>query len=222
MTTGAPLHSMLGSYASRAEDIIVDRIRKQIGVSQFSYLDVGSNDPVKGNMTYYFYLQGFRGVLVDPHPEIIKSTREFRPEDIFISDAVGIDDRIMAWWKKGNRHGSCRWCQCSFDGTLIDGSIKVKLRNINDIIIEHWKTESPSFISIDIENWTLDVLKTFDFVRFHPDIWCIEVNRNTKRGIRRIMDFNKYHHVCRTKNNDIFSSQKVQVEIPIINKGEAK
>lgn len=216
MKFGEPLHLTLGSYASRAEDIIVDRIRKQIGIPQFSYLDVGSNDPVRGNMTYYFYLQGFRGVLVDPYPGIVKSTREFRPEDIFISDAVGIDDRIEGRWTKLGRGGG--YSQCSFE----NGSIKVKLRNINDIILEYWKTGCPSFISIDVENWTLDVLKTFDFMRFHPDIWCIEVNRGTKRKIRCIMGSNKYHHVCRTKNNDVFSSQKVQVEIPIINKGEQK
>ncbi|MCL1902757.1 MAG: hypothetical protein FWG18_03995, partial [Alphaproteobacteria bacterium] len=38
-------------------------------VHPFNYVEIGSNDPVTANNTYYFYNRGGNGVLVDPNPD---------------------------------------------------------------------------------------------------------------------------------------------------------
>jgi hypothetical protein len=53
---------------------------------------------------------------------------------------------------------------------------------------------APTFISIDTEGLDLDILKTIDFNRFRPKIFCVEtLITNTKKSRPEIAEFMARH-----------------------------
>src|SRR5262249_29835011 len=55
------------SYSQAGEDLIVRFFFYHQRISNITYLDIGANEPIQLNNTYYFYRRGFRGVLVEPN-----------------------------------------------------------------------------------------------------------------------------------------------------------
>ena len=47
------------------------------------------------------------------------------------------------------------------------------LLNVNEVIAKYF-TECPDFISIDVEGWDLPILKTLDFDKYNPAVFCVE------------------------------------------------
>ncbi len=53
------------------------------------YVDIGCWHPVKASNTYYFYVRGWKGICIDPNPELKILYDKFRPKDNFINAAIG-------------------------------------------------------------------------------------------------------------------------------------
>src|SRR5690242_9998804 len=71
------------SYAQSGEDLVAEFILRYLKIyaESVNYLDIGANDPVFSNNTYFFYLKGARGVLVEPNVALCARLRAVRPED---------------------------------------------------------------------------------------------------------------------------------------------
>ena len=54
--------------AQQGEDLVVRSLCEHLELALRTYLDIGANDPVIGSNTYLPYLDGARGVLVEPNP----------------------------------------------------------------------------------------------------------------------------------------------------------
>ena len=78
-------------YSQFYEDYILGYVFKD-QKSGF-YVDVGANDPDKSSVTKYFYLAGWRGINIEPIPELVEKLNQSRPEDtnkgVAISDKPG-------------------------------------------------------------------------------------------------------------------------------------
>ena len=59
------------SFAQCGEDRIAAFILDTLSMPQPTYLDLGANDPCRLNNTFFFYLRGGRGVLVEPDPRAL-------------------------------------------------------------------------------------------------------------------------------------------------------
>jgi sucrose-6-phosphate hydrolase SacC (GH32 family) len=66
------------------------------------------------------------------------------------------------------------------------------LLGINHVISNYF-TECPDFISIDVEGWDLQILKTLDFEKYNPAVFCVETlaynNDGSTYKIKEIYDF---------------------------------
>ena len=51
--------------------------------------------------------------------------------------------------------------------------VKMPLVNINRVLEEHFQA-GPHIFSIDVEGLDYDILKTLDFERFRPSLFCVE------------------------------------------------
>ena len=60
------------SYSQCGEDIIVARLLRDMGIDMPFYVEIGTNDPVIFNNTYFFYRRGAHGVCVEPNPKLHK------------------------------------------------------------------------------------------------------------------------------------------------------
>jgi hypothetical protein len=76
-------------YSQYYEDYILGYVFKDH--EHGFYVDVGANDPDDSSVTKYFYLAGWRGINIEPIPELVEKLNKSRPEDT--NKGVAISDR---------------------------------------------------------------------------------------------------------------------------------
>ena len=75
------------SYAQRYEDIHL--LRAFGDQPDGFYIDIGAGHPVYDNVSFAFYLRGWRGITVEPNPWLAQLSEAVRPRDIRIASLVG-------------------------------------------------------------------------------------------------------------------------------------
>jgi hypothetical protein len=217
-----PIAAQLGqvSFSQAGEDQIVRYICELCGFGEMTYLDVGANEPIKLNNTYFFYLKGFRGVLVEPNVSLCEMLREIRPEDKTLVAGIGVtevaeaDYYIMTFpalntFSKAEADHQTEVTKGRFS---IKEVIKMPLLNINRVMNEHFKG-APTFLSVDTEGLDLAILKSIDYARFRPKIICAEtLVSSTTKTIPEIADFmSSQGYVARgsTFVNTVFVDTKI-------------
>jgi FkbM family methyltransferase len=176
------------SYAQFGEDLILANIFDFLKIPRPTYLDIGAWDPIIDSNTYLFYLRGSRGVLVEPNPAYLDKLKKTRKGDVILAIGIGVTDQKNADYYiigkgDGQEEGS-GWNTFSKEnaenaekisgGTMkIEKVIKRPLVNINKVLEENFE-QTPDLISIDVEGLDLSILKSLDFKRFRPKVFCVE------------------------------------------------
>ena len=76
------------SYAQHLEDFHLSRVFDE--QREGFYIDVGAGHPVADNASCWFYLRGWRGVVVEPQSELLSLYEFVRPRDIREGRALGL------------------------------------------------------------------------------------------------------------------------------------
>lgn len=194
------------SYSQLGEDLIIDFVINQFNIQKPSYLDIGAHHPTWLSNTYFFYKKGSNGVCVEPDPSLLKRIKSVRPRDICLNVGVGLSaqteadfyvmtERTLNTFSKQDAEKYQQY----YDNCRIEKVEKIKMININDIMSENFQS-CPNIVSIDVEGIDLEVLKSIDFTRFRPEIFCVET-----------MLYNDDKSVCKSgeiinymKSNDYF------------------
>lgn len=170
------------SYAQNGEDLIALSIFAALKIDKPSYIDIGAYHPVVSNNTYLLYQSGGRGVLVEPNPSLTRLLRSLRPGDRVLPYGVGLGEDTTADYYVFNGAGQENtFSKDQADAlvkemgpSVLKAVVKMPLRNINHILDEEFPSGGPDFFSIDIEGMDLDVLKTLDWKRHRPKVFCVE------------------------------------------------
>jgi FkbM family methyltransferase len=168
------------TYAQFADDLVAANLLYGVGVVELTYLDIGAYDPINDNNTYHFYLEGSRGVLVEPNPAITERLKSVRPRDTVLVAGIGVDDAPEADYYMLDNPGLNTFDKDQAERIAretkhkIQKVIKMPLMNINRVIAEHLGGKAPDLISIDIEGLDYAVLKTLDFNKYRPKLICAE------------------------------------------------
>jgi FkbM family methyltransferase len=180
------------SFSQCGEDLVVAFTMGYLGLGpRITYLDVGANDPVKLNNTYYFYRRGHHGVLVEPNGALCELLRARRRGDTVLEAGIGASAAKEADYYVMSADGlntfSGEEAEHQVEATKgqvwIREMIKLPLLNINDVMAEHFKG-APTFLSIDTEGLDLAILKSIDYGRFRPKIICAETLISNSKGTR--------------------------------------
>lgn len=169
----------LGPYYSQYyEDYILSIVFR--GVTSGTYVDVGANDPDSMTVTKYFYLQGWRGVNIEPNPDHRAKFQKSRPEDenmeVGISDAATTltfyrfdppDHGLSTFDREiAERHGKAGF---KYDELIIP------VATLNQVLGKSMRIRGDfSFLNIDVEGFEKKVLDDFDFARYVPAVVMIE------------------------------------------------
>lgn len=189
------------SYSQVGEDRVVNYLFETLGLTDTTYLDIGTNYPVVGNNTYLFYDRGCRGVCIEPDPEMFKRIQKKRPGDKVINAGIGVMNAAGApfYLFPGNLVG---WSTFSEQEAILREKesglkpeiISIPLMNINDIIAANFDPY-PNFISLDVEGMDLDILKSMDFGRFRPEAICVEtISFSITNAERKLNDTIEFMH----------------------------
>jgi len=177
------------SYSQAGEDCIVNFLFSQLGITSPTYLELGVYHPKTGSNTYKFYTNGGKGVLVEADKTLIHEIKDLRPNDIILNYGVGTGESAEAEFYIFEEPAHSTFDKSEADNRVKTGSYKllrtekVKLKNINTILSENFKTV-PHFLSIDIEGLDLSVLKTLDFNKFPIPVICAETCTYSENHIK--------------------------------------
>ena len=91
------------SYAQNMEDYHLDLIFA--GQDGGTYVDVGAGHPVADNVSFYFYLKGWHGLVVEPQAALAELYAHVRPRDHAVSCLAGAAEGELDFYVVDKLHG---------------------------------------------------------------------------------------------------------------------
>ena len=165
-------------YSQFYEDYILGYVFKNQKTG--FYVDVGANDPDKSSVTKYFYLAGWRGINIEPIPELVEKLNTSRPEDT--NKGVAISDRrgVLIFYKGlGDASGLSTLSPRIAASHRAKGfeftTIKIPVTTLNAVLDEHAKDKPEiTFLNVDVEGFEKPVFSSIDFKRYRPRVIMAE------------------------------------------------
>lgn len=197
---------LVGSYSQYSEDLIVDVL---LGCSlDGCYIDIGANDPELLSNTHRFYMRGWRGINIEPEPNLFQKLSEGRPLDVNLNVGVGAEISILKFYRLEPS------TLLSFDpavarhnlrsiGAKALGEVILPVVTITSILDEHLNNRDIDFMSIDVEGSELEVLRGNDWQRYRPRLILIEINHRGKE-IQSYLNTHGYRLIWSNSTNGIF------------------
>ena len=181
------------------------------------YVDLGCFHPTRSNNTYKLYKRGWKGLNVDLNPLSIELFNFARPRDINICEAISSKKSKKKLYFLGDLDSKNtldlnhkNWLSDHFNLNKKDFKTKIiKTKNLSDILLKY-NFFNIDFLNIDIEGHELDVLKLFNFKKFHIEVICIELldynkmSATKKKQLILLLKKNKFRLVDKSKINYIF------------------
>lgn len=192
-------------YSQEYQDMYLDNFifcEKRNGV----FLDIGGNDPIFINNTYFFEKErGWTGLAFEPNPRKWEKWKIRQTECLNV--ALGAEDGEQVFVEYKNDTMSGMKGVVDWDGE-ISQEYKVPTRRIADILKERG-IDRVDFVSLDVEGAELSVLQGFDFQECRVDYFCVECDKKVSGyQLRRFLARNGYELIARMWHDDIWMYKK--------------
>jgi FkbM family methyltransferase len=206
------------SFSECGEDVIILRLfQDHFNIQKGSYIDVGANSPIRYNNTMLLYLEGWRGMVLEPNLKSKDAYRRIRPEDQLIHSVVsGKDNEQLTFYEMEpdlvstlSRETVAYHQQL---GYKLLREVPVKSVSLNTLC-KSFK-EPVHLISIDTEGHEGEILSTFDFKTYKPWAFCIEKIFTPLEGVIDpfiILEKAGYKPVANTWKNTLFIREDLSV-----------
>jgi FkbM family methyltransferase len=160
------------SFSQEGEDMLLRRIFE--GQSTGFYVDVGAHHPERFSNTNYFYRRGWRGINVEPNPDASNVFAQARSRDINLQCGIAEKAGSLKYYRFDEPALN------SFDSALVENRLlNTHYRVVQEIVVpvvrlDHiLENHLPAgmdidFLTIDVEGFDLQVLKSNDWDRFRP------------------------------------------------------
>lgn len=166
---------MQTSYAQNLEDYHLDLVFGD--AARGTYIDVGGGHPVADNVSFWFYLKGWRGLIVEPQEKLARLYAHVRPRDHTVSCLAGRAAGEIEFHVVDKLHGFSTTVRENAAGAAKFGAgfatIMKPVRPLTDLAAEAGLT-SVDFLKIDVEGAESDVLAGIDFKRLRPRLVLVE------------------------------------------------
>lgn len=171
------------SYSQSGEDTIIAYIFNYlaIDINKIKYLDLGANHAKLMSNTYYFYQNGAKGVLVEANPSLIPELKFYRHNDVILNNLVStssneeLDFYVLSGDGLSTPDKKQAEDTCIINPTIsIENVVKVKSITVGEIFEKYFGGVAPDFVSIDIEGYDLEIIKSIDLERYRPLVIVVE------------------------------------------------
>jgi FkbM family methyltransferase len=163
------------SYAQCLEDYHLDLVLGDR--AQGFYVDVGGGHPVADNVSYHFYLKGWRGVVVEPQADLAALYDRLRPRDRVATHLVGRAEGEVPFHRVDRLHGFSTIVEANAKGAGAFGAgyetVSLPIRPLS-VVLDEAGSPNVDFLKIDVEGAEADVLEGMDWTRHRPSVLCIE------------------------------------------------
>ncbi|MES2680309.1 MAG: FkbM family methyltransferase [Bacteroidota bacterium] len=210
------------SYSQCGEDLIIDFIFGTLKIAKPTYLDIGAHHPYYLSNSAFFYQKECMGVSVEPDPSLYAVIKKERPRELNLNVGVGLvsgesaDFYIMNIPTLNTFSKSEAERYAAYPGKEIKEIVKLPLLTVNEIIQKNFDNKTPNFVSLDVEGMDLEIIKSFDFSKFRPQVFCIETltytEDNSEQKLTEIIDYmlrQGYFLYADTYINSVFVEEKI-------------
>jgi FkbM family methyltransferase len=163
------------SYAQNLEDYHLELIFA--GEAEGSYVDVGAGHPVADNVSFHFYLKGWRGLVVEPQQALARLYPHIRPRDHAVCCLAGGAEGEADFYVVDKLHGFSSTVRANAQGAGQFGAsyhaIRKGVRPLS-ALIDAAGLKRIDFLKIDVEGAEGEVLAGMDFKRHRPRVLLIE------------------------------------------------
>ena len=170
-------HQPLISYAQNGEDIVLWRALGH--VREGVYVDVGGWEPDLDSVTRLFYDRGWRGVDVEPIPELAEKFRQRRPLNEVVQAVITDDSAERVVLHRFDATGLSTLDDELAERHDRDGreheDILVAARRLDDVLAgSSLVVDTVHFLKIDVEGAEEKALRSIDLDRWRPWVVVVE------------------------------------------------
>ena len=197
------------SYAQEGEDLVLCRFL-EVRKGGF-YVDVGAHHPRRFSNTNSFYERGWHGINIEPSPAAIQLFERFCPKDINVMVGVAETPGELAYYIFNDPALN------TFDQVLMQDRVaQTPYRVIGTTTVAVDRLEKIlggklpegqviDFMSIDVEGFDLQVLRSNDWSRYRPEFVLVEaldfkLKRASQHPVHIFMNGIGYELVAKTLN----------------------
>lgn len=211
------------SYSQEGEDMILARIFE--GKNNGFYVDVGAHHPQRLSNTYYFYLQGWRGINLDARPGSMNLFHKIRPRDINLEIGISDTPQKLTYYTF-NETAVNSFCK-NFVEELnkteifkIVSQTEIQTYALSEILDKYLPCDRViDFLNIDVEGLDYQVLKSNDWKKYRPKIVLVESLQLSSlcqqdRQFHQKIDFMQeqdYQLYCKTVDTLIFKDKQTEI-----------
>lgn len=199
------------SFSQFGEDIVLSEIFKK-KKNPGSFIDIGANHPKDLNNTYRLYMEGWRGVNVEPGLKMFNALLETRPEDVNLQIGIGkvagkaifyeMDvDSVSTFNKKEAVNGQ-------YQKNIVSKN-EVEIKTLKNIFEDHFDGVPVDLISIDVEGNNFEVLEGNDWGKYRPSFILIEMPCEERLEIIPYLYQKGYYLIFDNSLNGIFADSGV-------------
>jgi FkbM family methyltransferase len=203
------------SYAQEGEDLLLERIFE--GQKSGFYIDIGAHHPLRFSNTYLLYKRGWRGINIDAMPGSMAIFQRLRPKDICIESGVALSNGQLTYFvfkeKALNTFDEQLAQHYKSSGHEVSQQLQVRTKPLTDLLNEYLPTgQQIDLLSVDVEGFDLDVLKSNDWQRFRPRVLITEelrpVSGEKNTSVHEFLIGIGYHKFAGTYNSVFYVSDE--------------
>ncbi|MDB5651452.1 MAG: FkbM family methyltransferase, partial [Hyphomicrobiales bacterium] len=163
------------SYAQHLEDYHL--AQAFAGQSEGFYIDVGAGHPVADNVTCWFYLQGWRGLVIEPQADLAALYAHIRPRDIAIASLVVEQEGEVDFHVVDRLHGfSTVHAEIAAGAQQFGAGYTTRRMPMTTLaaLARDYALPRVDILKIDVEGAEGDVLQGIDWARLRPRVILLE------------------------------------------------
>jgi FkbM family methyltransferase len=168
------------------------------------FIEAGANDGFAQSNTYYLErFRGWRGLLIEPEPELAAACQRRRPRSRVVQCALGspelagqtVELRFAGLMSNiaGSLGDAVQERERAAHGLAIQGlpveekAVGVPIRTLTDVLEKAGAPEEIDLLSLDVEGYEVEALKGLDLRRYAPRAICVEVRSEHLPEVRELL-----------------------------------
>jgi FkbM family methyltransferase len=165
-----------GAFSQHGEDrVVLNYFNNRPGF----YVDVGANHPFRISNTYLLYLNGWRGITVEPMPHLSQKHRLYRPNDRHFNVGAGAQDGTMKLYELipnvlTTFDEEVASAHVNSGRAVLSSNPEIPVRTIASLRREVQAQEHIDFLNVDCEGYDLKALEGVGWSMTKPTLICVE------------------------------------------------
>jgi FkbM family methyltransferase len=206
------------SYSQYGEDMLLRAVFARYPLSYRGfYVDVGAHHPARFSNTRHFYDRQWIGICIDPLPHAARLFNSQRSRDIFLQVGVAETEGETTYYMfdepaLNTFSETISNAIVAKDSGRLTATQKVKTLPLRRILATHLPLGRViDFLSVDVEGFDLQVLRSNDWARYRPRVVIIEetavrtLSETAQSETARFMKGEDYAAVARTPSALLFA-----------------